>query len=73
MRVDIVLVESPEDPSLGGPRILGRTGNPRLVAEVRAHLAAERQAELERLQGGRGRVFRVFPGGEDASDSEESE
>ena len=72
MSVAVILVESPDDPALGGPRILGRTAKPELVAAVREQLATDRREELERLQG-HGRVFRVFQGGEDAGDTEDSE
>jgi hypothetical protein len=63
-RVDLALVEWPEDLSLGGPRLLGRIADPDLVELVRERIAAHRRRELARL----GPPVRLV--GEDPEDGE---
>ena len=48
--LDVALVEWPGGPEHGGPRLLGRTSDPRLVAAVRKRIATERKRELARLE-----------------------
>lgn len=48
-RVDLALIEWPECPDLGGPRLLGRLADPDLVELVRERLVAARRRELARL------------------------
>ena len=51
MRVlNVALLEWPDGLDAGGPRLLGRTSEPDLVARVRECLAAERRQELARLE-----------------------
>ncbi len=50
MRLDVALVEWPELPGLGGPRLLGRTADPELVARVRDCILAEHRRDLARLE-----------------------
>ncbi len=47
---NIALLEWEHGPEAGGPRLLGRTSDPALVARVRKHLAAQRRRELARLE-----------------------
>lgn len=49
-RIDLCLVEWPDLPNVGGPRLLGRLGDPDLVELVRERLAAVGQRELARLK-----------------------
>jgi hypothetical protein len=48
--LNVALLEWPDGPEAGGPRLLGRTSDPDLVAQVRKHLAAKRRRELARLE-----------------------
>ena len=50
-RIDLALVEWPDCPDVGGPRLLGRLDDADLVAAVRDRLAAARRRELSRLEG----------------------
>ncbi len=51
MRVlSVALLEWPNGLEQGGPRLLGRTSDPDLIAQVRDRLAAERRRELARLK-----------------------
>lgn len=47
---EVDLISWPDGPD-GGPRLLGRTSDPGVVAYVRERLAAVRRAELARLEG----------------------
>jgi hypothetical protein len=47
--LDVTLVEWPEGRARGGPRLLGTSTDPELVAHVREQLAAERRRDLARL------------------------
>lgn len=49
MRVDLALVEWPEDPGIGGPRLLGRLADQDLIDAARERLAARHRRELARL------------------------
>ena len=49
-RVDIALVEWPDCPDLGGPRLLGRLDDPELVEAIRSRIASARRRELTRLE-----------------------
>ena len=48
--LNVALLEWPDGPEASGPRLLGRTSDPDLVAQVRKHLAAKRRRELARLE-----------------------
>jgi len=48
--LDVTLVEWPEGRTRGGPRLLGTTTDPSVVAFVRSHLAAEARRELAALE-----------------------
>ncbi len=48
--LNVALLEWPNGPEAGGPRLLGRTSDPDLIAQVREHLAAKRRRELARLE-----------------------
>lgn len=50
MRTEVVLFELADDPSVVGPRLLGRLTDPDLIAIVRDRLAAVRRRELARLE-----------------------
>ena len=45
---EVDLISWPDGPN-GGPRLLGRTDDPEVVAYVRDRLARERRADLARL------------------------
>ena len=70
MTIAVILVETPDDPALGGPRILGRTAKPALIEAVRAELAAERHRELARLQAPVRLVEEAGEGGEQLDEAE---
>ena len=55
-RLDVVLVEWPLALD-GGPRLVGRTGDPAVIEFVREHLAAARRRDLARLE----RPVRLVP------------
>lgn len=48
-RYDVTLLEWPDDPDSGGPRLLGRLSDSDLVREVRDRIATSRRRELARL------------------------
>ena len=48
--LEIALIEWPEGREAGGPRVIGRSSDPRLVAPLRDRLAAGRRRELARLK-----------------------
>ena len=50
--LEVSLIEWPDGMEAGGPRLLGRTTDPGIVARVQAELAAERRLQLERLESG---------------------
>ena len=50
MRLDLALVEWPDDPETGPPRLLGRIDDADLVDAARNRLAATRRRELARLE-----------------------
>ena len=51
MRVlSVALLEWPDGLQAGGPRLLGRTSEPDLIARVQERLAADRRRELARLE-----------------------
>ena len=45
----LCLIEWPDDPDAGGPRLLGETSDPDLVEAVRSRLVTTRERELTRL------------------------
>ncbi len=49
MQQEVSLIEWPEGPH-SGPRLLGRTDDPKVVRYVRDHLARLRRQELARLE-----------------------
>jgi hypothetical protein len=49
--LEVSLIEWPNGPLAGGPRLLGRCDDPDLISAVRERLAAERRRELARLEG----------------------
>jgi len=53
MKLEVALLEWPDGPENGGPRLLGRLSDPILVKTVRERLAAIRRRELGRLEGRR--------------------
>ena len=48
--LELSLLEWPEGPERGGPRLLGRISDPDLVDEVRRRIAADRRRELSHLE-----------------------
>ena len=48
--LSVALLEWLDGPDRGGPRLLGRTSDPDLVAQVRERLAADRRRELARIE-----------------------
>ncbi len=48
---DVALVEWPHGLERGGPHLVGRTSDARIVALVRESLAAETRRELAELEG----------------------
>ena len=50
MRTELALFELADDPSVAGPRLLGRLADPDLIEIVRDRLAAVRRRELARLE-----------------------
>ena len=48
--LEVSLIEWPNGPEHGGPRLLGRSADPHLIGLVRDHIAAERRTELARLE-----------------------
>ncbi len=48
--LEVSLIEWPEGPERGGPRLLGRTTDPDLVTAVSERLSAERHEDLSRLK-----------------------
>lgn len=55
--LEVSVIEWPDGPEHGGPRLLGSTSDPELVQAALDHLAADRRRELAALEGG------VPPGG----------
>jgi len=49
--LEVSLVEWPDGPEHGGPRLLGRSADPELVEAVRRGIAATRRLELARIEG----------------------
>ena len=49
--LEVSLIEWPEGPERGGPRLLGRTEDPEVVAAVSERLAAEGRKALARFKG----------------------
>ena len=64
---EVDLISWPDGPN-GGPRLLGRTDDPEVVAYVRSQILAERRGELARLAGQDRAHLRPLPdpGSEDA-------
>jgi hypothetical protein len=50
VRVEVALFELADDPTVSGPRLLGRLSDPDLIDLVRDRLAASRRRELARLE-----------------------
>ena len=48
--LEVSLIEWPQGPEQGGPRLLGRTTDPDLIETVRSHLAAGHRLEQARLE-----------------------
>ena len=48
--LDVSLIEWPEGRAHGGPRLLGISTDPELIAQVREWIAAERRRRLARLE-----------------------
>ena len=48
--LEVSLIEWPEGPERGGPRLLGRTSDPELVERMCRHLAKQRRRELAALE-----------------------
>ncbi len=49
--LEVSLIEWPNGPEQGGPRLLGRSADPELVEAVRSGIAATRRRELARIEG----------------------
>lgn len=49
--VEVALIEWPNGPENGGPRLLARSSDPLLIAVARERIAAQRRRELEQLEG----------------------
>ena len=69
MELDVTLVEWPDGRARGGPRVLGRTSDPGLVARVRECLAEDRLREVQHLRrhpkrATRARVHRLAASGD---------
>ena len=47
--LEVSLIEWPNGPEAGGPRLLGRSADPSIIRRVRDHLASERRRELAEL------------------------
>ena len=47
--LEVTLIEWPEGRARGGPRLLGTSTDPELVARVRDRIATERRLDLARL------------------------
>ena len=50
MEFEVALIEWPDGREAGGPRVLGHTTDPQIVAQVRDVVAAARRRELARLE-----------------------
>jgi hypothetical protein len=48
--LEVSLIEWPDGPNHGGPRLLGRTTEPGIVTRVQAELAAQQRERLSRLE-----------------------
>ena len=48
--LEISLIEWPNGAESGGPRLIGRTADPRLIETVREHLANIRRRELAQIE-----------------------
>ena len=51
MRVDISVIEWPDDPESSGPRLLGRLSDADMVDEALSRLERTRLREITRLRG----------------------
>jgi hypothetical protein len=56
-RIDLALVEWPDCPDAGGPRVLGRISDADLIEAARERIAAARRRELARIE----RPLRALP------------
>ena len=61
---EVALIEWPEGVQAGGPRVIGRVDDPRVVEQIRARIAADRRRELARLE----RPCRLVPDGREPPD-----
>ena len=48
--LEVSLIEWPNGPESGGPRLIGRTTDPGLINTIREHLANIRRRELARIE-----------------------
>ena len=62
----VALVEWPDGPEEGGPRLLGRISDPEVVADIRKRIAAARRRQLARLESPVRPVPNAPPEGDDA-------
>lgn len=64
--LEVALVEWPDGPAAGGPRLLGCISDPEVVEDICKRLAAERRRQLARLESPVRPVPDAPPEGDDA-------